>query len=433
MRRRSPAGLLAAALATVLACASAHAQATAGGASRLGSVEVSGSQRFASARIAAATGLSVGSQVTRDSLQEGADRLAKLGWFSAVDYRFSSGASGVNVEYQVKDAESVPVEFDNFVWLTDQEIKTALNGSGILFDGTAPLDGTILDAIAAQLANALDAKQVHVQVSHQLTQNPAGERIQDFQVEDADMRVSGVEFSDPLARADHGIQQALSGVVGKPYSRTRLELFEVEQIRPVYFAHAYLQVRFGEPSSRFAATPSQPIPETVVALLKIDAGPAFTWGGAQWSGNAALTSQNLDALVQLASGAPADGNSIQALWDRVSDAYAQRGYLDATLTPTTQFDVAVKRVHYTVAINEGIQYHMGQLVLTGLSTEGERRIRGAWKIAPGALFDQGVYQQFLTEGIQEALVGLPFHYEKIGRYLQKNPKSATVDVMIDFQ
>ncbi|MGH9723619.1 MAG: POTRA domain-containing protein, partial [Candidatus Acidiferrales bacterium] len=201
----------------------------------------------------------------------------------------------------------------------------------------------------------------------------------------------------------------------------------------VYFAHAYLQVKFGEPSSRFATTPSQPIPGTVVALLKIDAGPAFTWGGAQWSGNAALTSQNLDALVQLASGAPADGNSIQALWDRVSDAYAQRGYLDATLTPTTQFDVAVKRVHYTVAINEGIQYHMGQLVLTGLSTEGERRIRGAWKIAPDALFDQGVYQQFLTEGIQEALVGLPFHYEKIGRYLQKNPKSATVDVMIDFQ
>lgn len=422
-----------AALAMGLGGASALAQTAAGGVSPLASVKVSGSQRFTSTQIATATGLSVGSQITRDSLQEGADRLAKLGWFSAVDYRFSSGTSGVNVEYQVKDAPSVPVEFDNFVWLTDQEIRTALSSSGILFDGTAPLDGTILDAIAAQLANALDAKQVHVQVSHQLTQTPAGQRVQEFQVEDADLRVTGVEFSDPLASADHGIQQELSDVVGKPYSRTRLELFELEQVRPVYFAHAYLQVKFGEPSARFAATPSQPIPETVVALVKIDAGPAFTWGGVQWSGNAALASQGLDALVQLASGALADGNSIQALWDRVSDAYAQGGYLDASLTPTPQFDDAAKRVHYTVAINEGIQYRMGQLVLSGLSTEGERRIRGAWKIATGAVFDQGVYQQFLTEGIQQAMVGLPFHYEKIGRFLQKNPKSASVDVLIDFQ
>lgn len=430
---RIPAGLLAAALAALLGCTAAHAQTTAGGSSPLASIQVAGSQRFASAQIASATGLRVGSQISRDSLQEGADRLAKLGWFSAVDYRFSSGASGVSVEYQVKDAGSVPVEFDNFVWLTDQEIKTALNSSGILFDGTAPLDGTILDAIAAQLANALDAKQVHVQVSHQLTQTPAGLRVQEFQVDDADLRVTGVELSDPLASADHGIQQELSDVVGKPYSRTRLELFELEQVRPVYFAHAYLQVKFGEPSARFAATPSQPIPETVVALVKIDAGPAFTWGGVQWSGNTALASQDLDALLQLASGALADGNSIQALWDRVSDAYAQRGYLDASLTPTPQFDDAAKRVHYTVAINEGIQYRMGQLVLTGLSTEGERRIRGAWKIATGSVFDQGVYQQFLTEGIQQALVGLPFHYEKIGRFLQKNPKSASVDVLIDFQ
>ncbi|HEY7825909.1 MAG TPA: POTRA domain-containing protein, partial [Candidatus Acidoferrales bacterium] len=249
-------------------------QASSGDSATLGELQVTGSKRFTSAEIAPSVGLRLGASVARDDLQEGANRLAQLGWFSAVDYRFSSGASGVNVEYQVKDAPSVPVEFDNFVWLTDQEIRTALSSSGILFDGTAPLDGTILDAIAAQLANALDAKQVHVQVSHQLTQTPAGQRVQEFQVEDAELRVSAVEFSDPMAGADRGIQQALSDMVGKPYSRTRLELFELEQIRPVYFAHAYLQVKFGEPSARFTATSSQPVPDTVVALVKIDAGPA---------------------------------------------------------------------------------------------------------------------------------------------------------------
>ena len=433
MIRRFSLSLLAAALLLFLVCIASQAQAPQGTSSPLAAIEVTGSQRFPSAQIAPATGLHIGSEITRESLQEGADRLAKLGWFSAVDYRFSSAASGVKVEYSVKDAESIPVEFDNFVWLTDQEISTALSASGILFDGTAPLEGTVLDQIAAQLMQTLDAKQVHVQVSHELTQTPGGQRVQEFRVEDADLRVSSVEFSDPLAGADRGIQQALSDVVGKPYSRTRLELFEIEQVRPVYFAHAFLQVKFEEPSARFSANPSQPIPETVVAVLKIDAGPAFTWGSVQWSGNSAISSADLGSLVQIAPGAPADGNTIQALWDRVSDAYARRGYLDMTLTPTPQFDDAAGRVRYNATLTEGIQYHMGQLVLTGLSIEGERRIRGAWKIAPSAVFDQTVYQDFLTEGIQQALAGLPFHYEKIGRYLQKNPKSATVDVLIDFQ
>ena len=170
MNQRFSISFFAVALVFSVACAAAPAQTTQGGSSPLAAIEVTGSQRFTSAQIAPATGLRIGSAITRESLQEGADRLAKLGWFSAADYRFSSATSGVKVEYHVKDAESVPVEFDNFVWLTDQEIKTALTGSGILFDGTAPLEGTILDEISAQLEQALDAKQVHEQVSHELTQ-----------------------------------------------------------------------------------------------------------------------------------------------------------------------------------------------------------------------------------------------------------------------
>ena len=123
----------------------------------------------------------------------------------------------------------------------------------------------------------------------------------------------------------------------------------------------------------------------------------------------------------------------QAAWQAVRDAYTRRGYLDVKLTAAPKFDDDAKRVTYTAAITEGPQYSMGKLVLSGLSIEGERRIRAAWKIAPGAIFDQSVYQEFLDRGIREAFAGLPFHYEKIGRFLQRDPKTATVDVLLDFQ
>ena len=76
---------------------------------------------------------------------------------------------------------------------------------------------------------------------------------------------------------------------------------------------------------------------------------------------------------------------------------------------------------------------MGSLVLTGLSIEGERRVRAAWKIPDGAVFDKSIYDEFLSTGITQAFTGLPFHYEKIGRFLQEDPQHATVDVMLDFQ
>ncbi|MFZ1008161.1 MAG: hypothetical protein WAN65_15075, partial [Candidatus Sulfotelmatobacter sp.] len=114
-------------------------------------------------------------------------------------------------------------------------------------------------------------------------------------------------------------------------------------------------------------------------------------------------------------------------------SYASHGYLDAKITPTPHFDDKAARVSYSVAVDEGPQYHMGQLVLTGLSLEGERRIRAAWQIPAGAVFDRAVYDEFVERGTKEAFVGLPFHYDKIGRFLQTDPKTGSVDVLLDFQ
>ena len=102
-------------------------------------------------------------------------------------------------------------------------------------------------------------------------------------------------------------------------------------------------------------------------------------------------------------------------------------------SPVPQFDDASKRVSYKVSITEGVQYHMGNLVLSGLSLEGEKRIRGAWKIAPGAVFDKHVFDEFISTGIRGAFAGYPAHYEKIGRFLEQDAKTGKVDVLLDFQ
>jgi outer membrane protein assembly factor BamA len=410
----------------------AHAQSSAeAGAGKLSSVKVTGSSRFQSAQIALSTGLKPGATVTKDDLQRGADRLAELGPFANVHYRYGDTDAGVVVEYQVTDASAVPVWFDNFPWFTDAELIAAVKSSVPLFDGAAPEHGTLLDDISDALQLALASRNVHTSVTHSFVTAPGGsEQVQEFRVDGGDVNVASVEFSDPVAQSDRAIQARLPDLVDHPYSRTAIELFEFEQLRPVYLAKGFLRMRFNPPSTRLVGNGAS---ARVAVTIAIEPGPAFAWNGVAWSGNGVILSAELNALVTLKPGDPADEMKIQPIWESVRDDYARRGYLDATVTPHGQFDDSAKRVSYTAAISEGPQYRMGKLVLTGLSIEGERRIRAAWKIEPGAVFDKDVYDEFISTGIKQAFVGLPFHYEKVGRFLQEDPKSGTVDVLLDFQ
>ena len=421
-------------LALLFPWATALPQTQSANSAPLASIKVTGSTRFPSEKIAAATGLHPGDNITRDDLQAAANRLVQLGLFSSVNYTFASGSTGVQVEYKVADGPTLPVWFDNFPWFTDAELTAALEKSAGLFDGTAPARGAILDQIGTALERLLVARSVIANVSHTLVTLPASDQqAQLFRADAAELDVGGVEFSDPLAANDLAIKARLSDLIGKPYSRTSTALFAAEQVRPVYLAHGYLRVEFGPPSARFAAPSAGSPPGGVIISLPVVPGTAYAWNGVTWTGNAAFSSDVLDALVPLQTGDVADGMKIAAAWQKVSGAYARLGYLDVELKPAAQFEDFSNRVRYAVAITEGMQYRMGNLVLTGLSIVSEQRIRAAWKIPTGAIFDKGMYNDFLDAGIKQALIGLPFHYEKIGHFLQTDPQAGKVDVLLDFQ
>jgi outer membrane protein assembly factor BamA len=400
----------------------------------LASIQVTGSARFHSDQIAAATGLHAGDNVTRDDLQAAANRLVALGLFASVNYTFSSVQSGVRVDYVVADGPTLPVWYDDFPWFTDAELTAALEKSVGLFDGTVPAHGAILDQISTALEKLLAARGVTAGISHTLATLPVtDQQVQLFRADSPDLNVASVEFSDPLAGSDLGIKDRLSDLVGKPYSRASTDLFVIEQVRPVYLAHGNLRVEFSQTSARFA-TPATGSPRGgVIVLVPVTPGSAYAWAGVTWTGNSTMSSDVLNVLVPLKSGDPADGMKIAATWQTVSNAYARLGFLDVDLKPVERFDNFSNHVTYAVAVTEGTQYRMGNLVLTGLSMEGEQRIRAAWKIPPGALFDKSMYEEFLATGIKQAFIGMSYHYEKIGRFLQENAKAGKVDVLLDFQ
>lgn len=415
-----------------------HAQTTApAGTATLRQVHADGFKVFTEATVVSLTGLAPGAQTGKADLQAGADRLLQTGLFANVSYNFQTRSDGVTVTYHVEEAPLLPVYFDNMPWLSDSEIADAIRTKIPFYAGRLPAEGNLVDQAHDAIFALLAARGLHATLEHQPIANPVGEgNILQFRVEGAAMQIATLTFSDPALAASKVIQQHLAEIEGKEYSRTAIDTFLAEQVRPYYLQQGYLRVKLGPPEVRLSGNPNQRLPERLPVFVPIAAGAIYQWKGAQWSGNNALSELALDSLLGEKSGAIANGMEIEAGWDRIREQYGQKGHLEVKIDATPVYDDMARTISYTVSIEEGPAYRFGKLVPTGISLEGERRLRQAWLIAPGALFDKSVFEEFLTtlETHPAKIFGdLPVHYDGVGHWLQTDAKDGTVDVLLDFK
>jgi outer membrane protein insertion porin family len=181
---------------------------------------------------------------------------------------------------------------------------------------------------------------------------------------------------------------------------------------------------------------NDPKQNAVDLSIPINPGPVYSWKGVSWQGNAAMESPSLDGVVELKTGDIADGMKIEALWQKIESYYGQHGYLDVKLSAEPQFDDAAHQISYRVTISEGPQYRMGDMVITGLSLDAEKRLRQAWQISPGQIFDDGYYQlhmKILSKPSRDIFGELPVHYNEFGHLLRPDSNRHTVDVLLDFK
>ena len=154
---------------SLLLCVASHGEQGAADSGTLASVKATGSVRFSSAKISEASGLKPGQPLRSEDLQAVANRLAQLGVFSDVRYRFSMQQGKLEVEFQVVDGPSVAPLFDNFPWFTDDEIEQGLKSAVPLYDGRVPENGAILDDISQALSKLLETRKVAGTISHQMS------------------------------------------------------------------------------------------------------------------------------------------------------------------------------------------------------------------------------------------------------------------------
>jgi outer membrane protein insertion porin family len=416
---------------------SPQASASAAGSAVIAEIHTGGSSLYTDAQIAAAAGIKPGDTVTREQIQAAADQLTGLGVFSLVNYQFTSIGNKITINFALKDAPQVVVAFDNFPWLTDDELTAAIRQGAPLFNGDAPTDGAELDQISAAIATLLKSRGLPGTVEHRLVAHPTrdGVMIMQFSLDGPDITVDSIDFGEPLARNSEQLRDRQQDLLHKTFSRYTLEIFENEQIRPIYLASGHMRVHFGEPVVQIAGA-SSPSSAKVSVALHIDPGPVYNLAVVDWKGITALPPETLINLLVLKPGELADGMRLEAAWQRVTAEYEHRGYLDVKLEPVPEFDDGNARVSYHVNVTEGPQYHMGDMVLTGLSLDAENHLRYVWKLPKGAVFDGGYYESVIEKLAMpsaEFFANLPVHYTELGHFLRTDADTHTADVLLDFK
>jgi outer membrane protein assembly factor BamA len=435
-----PRSIRLAAFAILLSASVAHAQtqsAAPASTAALREVRADGLKSLTQPQILTISGLQIGAEVGRDDLQAAADKLVQSGLFAHVTYKFQSRADGLIVTFQLEETERIPAYFDNLPWFTDGELNDAIRAKLPSYNGTLPAAGAVVDQAAEAAGEFLAMHGLQAAIEHQVVANPNGDgNIQEFHIDGAALKISSLEFGDATLNSSKVVQQALAELKGKPYSRMAIDLFLTEQVRPIYLKQGYLRAKLGPPEIRLTGNPNQKLPEQIPVFVPVTAGAVYKWKGAQFTGNSLLSTTTLTSDLGLKTDDVADGMAIEAGLDRIREEYAHVGYLEAKIDPVASYDDQAHAVSYKVRIEEGTSYKFNALTITGLSPTAEKRLREAWSIPQGELFDKATYEDFLTKletKPAEIFHNLPVHYENVGHWIQPDEGNHTVDVLLDFK
>jgi outer membrane protein assembly factor BamA len=378
-------------------------------ANKLTALKVTGTARYTDKEILAASGLQIGQNAADGDFREAAQRLGDSGLFSDVVYSYSSTGAGVRLEMQLADAEQsklVPAHFENFVWFTDDELRTALQSRVPLFKQLLPVTGSLPDRVSEALQAMLTEKQFPGRVNYlRESQDESGGPLSAiaYRVEEVSIRIRGVEFPGASPEQTALLTTAARHLTGAEYGRATLAAVAKFDLLPVYLQRGYLKAAFGPSDARAVPQPSAagdaqgPAELQVDAIIPVMPGKMYSTSSVDWKGNSAIKIDELAPLLHLPSGQPADAVRLLRDIENVGKLYRRRGYMTVQIKADAQLDDEKSTVHYDLNIVEGDLYKMGELEILGLDTQATARMQAAWSLREGQPYNADYPNKFVED------------------------------------
>lgn len=400
---------------------------------QLASVKVMGSKHYSESDVITASGLQIGTTVVEEDFKKAARRLGDIGVFTDIAYNYSYSSAGTKLVLQLTDVEKfVPVRFEDFVWFSDEELVQRIKERAPMFNGELPLSGNLPDRVSDVLQALLVENAIPGNVEYERAGKANGplDAIV-YRVSEVVIQIRNVEFSGATEAELPALKEAARRVFDREYSRSVLNALVEHQLLPVYQTRGYLKAAFGVPQPKVVKKPSADSGEGIRSLTIVDVvyavtpGPQYKIKGLQWSGNKEFPTEVLQKMVRAQPGDIANTVRIGDNLKDVQKLYGSRGYVSATIKADAEFDDATSTVQMHLNVTEGYQYHMGELEFRGLDNSLTAKLRNAWKLRPGDVYDATYLSEYLPAAHKLLPSGLDWD---VSPHVTANTRDKTVDV-----
>ncbi len=409
--------------------------------SKLIEVKVTGSKRFTSEEVAAASGLPLGTTVDEEAFRKAARQLGESGVFNDISYSYSYSSAGTKLVFKVTDADKfVPAHFLDFVWFTDQELTQKVHEHAPLFKGELPINGRLPDQVSDILQALLVEDGIPGQVEYSKSPGPNGQLASvEYGVYNVVIRIHHVGFTGAGASELPLLQAAAEKLSGRDYYRALLNGFDEHMVLPLYHERGYLKASCAPQQPKIVkdaapeSAPDTADDKQAVTLLDVTIavtpGSQYKTTGWNWSGNENVPTADLQPLLHVKSGEPANTVQLEVDLRAVQLLYSSRGYVTATIKANAEFDEGASTVRYDLVVTEGPVYHMGELEFRGIDNSLTAKLRAAWKIRPGDVYDATYLKEYLPQA--RRLLPRAIDWD-VAPHVTAIAKDKTVDVDLEY-
>jgi outer membrane protein assembly factor BamA len=203
--------------------------------------------------------------------------------------------------------------------------------------------------------------------------------------------INSVNFPGAAGGELPALQAAGKPLTGEAYLRSKMRPQEKFNFLPVYLSRGYLKAKFDDTQAKVLSDG----PRTLVDVnLPVEPGIQYRLTQTNWSGNTLFPSDQLQKMLHVKSGEPANTVQLNQDLESVKKLYGTKGYLAAHVEPVPLMNDTQSTVSFDLKIVEGDLYRMGELQIDGIDPASINKITAQWQMKKGDPFDNTYTTRF---------------------------------------
>jgi outer membrane protein assembly factor BamA len=360
-------------------------------------IRFDGAPEYPQQELLAAAGLRPDSRPTPIELKARAKQLFETGLFGEV--KFTQG--GKALVFTLSPSKQLfPMHLENVPLTPGKELDARLHDRYPLYRAVAlPASGSMIDGICRALEEMLASKGIKATVKAAVTSGLGPQKItaMNFAVVSPAVHIGHIQLVgvSPAMQAKAG--QVAGSQSGGDFDTERTATGLQHLFEDFYQDQGYaaVQVDVAEVDPPGISEQSIDIPY----LVTIKEGGIYKLGTIGFAGSADVPRAEVERI--LARYPKGSGRPLDLYLLAVRDGYHAHGYLDCAVVSHAAFNEATRIVSYSVEVTPGSVYRLAAVQFDGAPEAMAARLKLAWKMAPGEIFDESYVSGFSAQAVKK--------------------------------